>query len=87
MFRFLRSGYLRRWLRHNALRKGLLGRPGPWMFVFFASMVLRQFKKVLKRGVMPIRFSEKLEPGATYVISHIVQPSRRERRKASRSGV
>jgi len=57
------------------------------MFVFFASMVLRQFKKVLKRGVMPIRFSEKLEPGATYVISHIVQPSRRERRKASRSGV
>lgn len=56
------------------------------MFVFFASMVLRQFNKVLKRGVMPIRFSEKLEPGATYVISHIVPPSRRQRRKASRGG-
>ena len=86
MFRFLRSGYLRRWLRYNALRKGLLGRQGPWMFVFFASMVLRQFNKVLKRGVMPIRFSEKLEPGATYVISHIVPPSRRQRRRASRAG-
>ena len=44
------------------------------MFVFFATMVLRQVNKVLKRGVMPVRFSEKLEPGATYVISHIVPP-------------
>ncbi len=85
MFRFLRSGYLKRWLRYNALRKGLLGRQGPWMFVFFASMVFRQMNKVLKRGAMPIRFSEKLEPGATYVISHIVTPSRRQQRKASRT--
>jgi hypothetical protein len=85
MFRFLRSGYLKRWLRYNALRKGLLGRQGPWMFVFFASMALRQVNKVLKRGAMPVRFSEKLEPGATYVISHIVPPTRRQRRRASRA--
>ena len=83
MFRFLRSGYLKRWLRYNALRKGLLGRQGPWMFVFFASMFLRQVNKVLKRGQMPLRFSEKLEPGASYVISHIVPPSRRQKRRAA----
>ena len=85
MFRILRSGYLRRWLRYNALRKGLLGQQGPWFFVFVATFVLRRVNSVLKRGVMPIRFSEKLEPGATYVISHIVTPSRRQQRKASRT--
>jgi hypothetical protein len=85
MFRLLRSGYLKRWLRYNALRKGLLGRQGPWMAVFVAGVALRQVNKVLKRGPMPVRFSEKLEPGATYVISHIVPPTRRQRRKASRA--
>ncbi len=83
MFHVLRSGYLKRWLRFNALRKGLLGRQGPWMFVFVVSMLARQANKVLKRGTPPLRFSEKLEPGATYVISHIVPPSRRQRRKAA----
>lgn len=85
MFRLLRSGYLRRWLRYNALRKGLLGRQGPWFFVFVVSFLLRRANKVLKRGEMPIRFSEKLEPGASYVISHIVPPTRRDRRRARRT--
>ncbi len=85
MFRILRSGYLRRWLRYNALRKGLLGQQGPWFFVFVATFVLRRVNSVLKRGVMPIRFSEKLEPGASYLITHIVPPTRRDRRKARRA--
>ena len=85
MFRILRSGYLRRWLRYNALRKGLLGQQGPWLFVFVATFVLRRVNSVLKRGVMPIRFSERLEPGASYLITHIVPPTRRDRRKARRA--
>ncbi len=85
MFRILRSGYVRRWLRYNALRKGLLGQQGPWLFVFVATFVLRRVNSVLKRGVMPIRFSEKLEPGASYLITHIVPPTRRDRRKARRA--
>jgi hypothetical protein len=85
MFRFLRSGYLRRWVRDNALRKGLLGRQGPWLAVFVLSLLGRRANKVLKRGEMPLRFSEKLEPGASYVISHIVPPTRRQRRKARRA--
>ena len=85
MFRILRSGYIRRWLRYNALRKGLLGQQGPWLFVFVATFVLRRVNSVLKRGVMPIRFSEKLEPGASYLITHIVPPTRRDRRKARRA--
>ena len=85
MFRLLRSGYLRRWLRYNALRKGLLGRQGPWLFVFVVSFVLRRANKVLKRGEMPLRFSEQLEPGVSYVISHVVPPTRRERRRARRA--
>ena len=85
MFRLLRSGYLRRWVRYNALRKGVLGQQGPWLFVFVAAFVLRRVNSVLKRGVMPIRFSEKLEPGASYLITHIVPPTRRDRRKARRA--
>lgn len=85
MFRLLRSGYLRRWLRYNALRKGLLGRQGPWMFIFVASFLLRRVNNVLKRGEMPIRFREQLEPGAGYVISHVVPPTRRQRRRARRA--
>ena len=85
MFRLFRSGYVRRWLRYNALRKGLLGRQGPWLFVFVVSFILRRANSVLKRGEMPIHFSEKLQPGASYLITHIVPPTRRQRRRARRA--
>ncbi len=85
MFRSLRSGYVRRWFRYNALRKGLLGRQGPWFAIFVLSVIGRRANAVLKRGEMPLRFSEKLEPGASYVITHIVPPTRRQRRKAARA--
>jgi hypothetical protein len=85
VLRLLRSGYLRRWVRYNALRKGLLGRQGPWLAVFVVGFLGRRVNSVLKRGVMPLRFDEKLEPGASYLIEHIVPPSRRQRRKAARA--
>lgn len=85
MLRLLRRGYLRRWLRTNARRKGLIGRQGPWLAVFVLSMLGRHANKVLKRGEMPLRFSEKLEPGVSYMISHIAPPTRRQRRKARRA--
>ena len=85
MFRMFRSTYIRRWLRYNAIRKGLLGRQAPWMIVFVGSIVLKRANTVLKRGTMPIRFSEKLEPGVSYLITHITPPTRKERRQARRS--
>jgi len=85
VFRIFRSAYVRRWLRYNALRKGLLGRQGPWLFVFVMSFLFRRLNTILKRGEMPIRFSEKLEPGVSYMISHLVPPTRRQRRKTRRA--
>lgn len=85
MLRLLRSGYIRRWVRYNALRKGLLGRQGPWLAVFVLGFLGRRMNSVLKRGEMPLRFDEKLEPGVTYVIEHLVPPTRRQRRKAARA--
>ena len=85
MFRFLRSAYVRRWLRTNAIHKGLLGFQRPWLAVVAVGLLGRQVNKVLKRGPMPVLFSEKLEPGASFVITHLARPSRARPLKAKRS--
>jgi len=76
---------LRRHLRSNALDKGLLGGQILWMSVFAISLLLRGLRVLLKRGPMPVRFSETLEPGASYLITHIVPPTRRQQRRARRA--
>jgi len=52
-----------------------------WMGVFALALLGRQVNKVLKRGEMPLRFSEKLEPGQSFVITHLAPPPKRRRRR------
>jgi hypothetical protein len=79
MLTYLRRGYLRRYIRMNALRRGVFGGSKPWLVIFALSMLRRQMGKVTKRGEMPLVLSERLKPGESMVITHLV-PKRRGRR-------
>ena len=79
MFTMLRKGVLRRYIRMNALRRGLLGGSRPWLAVFVLGLLGRQMGKVTKRGEMPLVLSEALKPGEALLITHIA-PKRRGRR-------
>ena len=63
--------YVRRTIRMNSIRKGLLGGSRFWLTVFALGYVARWSGKVTKRGEMPIRYSETLEPGQELVIRHM----------------
>ena len=67
---------VRRRIRYNSIRKGLLARDRFWLTVFVLGLLGRQINKVLKRGPMPVLFSERLEPGTSLVISHLAPPKR-----------
>lgn len=82
MLRFLRSGYLRRWVRFNATNKGLFGGSKLWLTVFGLGVLGRGANKVLKRGPMPVVLSEKLEPGQSMVITHIPYEKRSRRTRS-----
>lgn len=62
--------YVRRTVRVNSIRKGLLGGSRFWLAVFGLGYVARWSGKVTKRGEMPVRFSEALAPGEELVIRH-----------------
>jgi len=79
MFTMLRKGVLRRYIRMNALRRGLLGGSRPWLAVFVLGLLGRQMGKVTKRGEMPLVLSEALKPGEALLITHLA-PKRRGRR-------
>ena len=63
--------YVKRTVRMNSIRKGLLGGSRLWLAVFAAGYAARWSGKVTKRGEMPIRFSEPLGPGEEIVIRHV----------------
>ncbi len=63
--------YVKRTVRYNGVRKGLLGGSRIWTAVFVAGYLARWSGKVTKRGEKPIRFSESLKPGESFVIRHI----------------
>ena len=63
--------YVRRTLRDNSVRKGLMGGNRFWLAIFVARYLTRLSRKVTKRGEKPIRFSESLKPGESFVIRHI----------------
>lgn len=63
--------YVKRTIRMNSIRKGLLGGSRFWLTIFGLGYVARWSGKVTKRGEMPIRFSEGLKPGEELVIRHI----------------
>ena len=70
MFPFSRT-YIRRTIRFNSIRRGLLGGSKFWLGVLAAGYVRRSAQKVTKRGEVPVVFSEKLKPGESYEIRHI----------------
>jgi hypothetical protein len=67
----LGPAYIKRTVRVNSVRKGLLGGSRFWLTVFALGQVARFAGKVTKRGEMPVRYSETLGPGETLVIRHI----------------
>jgi hypothetical protein len=71
-----RTRFVKRYVRTNAIRRGLLGRDKFWLGVFVLGLMGRQVNKVLKRGDMPILFSERLKPGESFVITHIPEPGK-----------
>jgi hypothetical protein len=79
MLSLLRIQAVRRWLRYNAIRRGLLAQDRKWLVVLAIGLLGRQANKVLKRGEMPVRFREKLEPGTSLVITHLAPDPRRQR--------
>lgn len=63
--------YLRRTIRVNSIRKGLLGGSKFWLAVFGARFIGARIQTITKRGEMPVRYSEKLEVGQRIEISHL----------------
>ncbi len=63
--------YLKRSFRFNATRKGLLGGNRFWLAMFGLIQVAKWSGKVTKRGEAPIRFSESLAPGESFVVRHV----------------
>jgi hypothetical protein len=66
----LRLRFVRRYIRTNAIRRGLLGRERLWTAIFVLGLAGRQLNKVLKRGDAPVLFSEKLKPGESFLVTH-----------------
>jgi hypothetical protein len=65
-----RLRFVRRYIRTNAIRRGLLGRERLWTAIFVLGLAGRQLNKVLKRGDAPVLFSEKLKPGESFLVTH-----------------
>ena len=74
-----RKATVKRMIRANALRKGLLGGSPFWRFIWFAGLTRRLWGRVSKHGDAPVVFSEDLPEGEAYVISHAPERSRRGR--------
>jgi hypothetical protein len=74
-----RTRFVKRYVRTNAIRRGLLGRDKFWLGIFVLGLMGRQANKVLKRGDMPIVFSERLKPGESFVVTHYAEPGRRKK--------
>ncbi len=85
MLRILRNGFLRRYIRMLALRKGIFGGSRPWLIVFVLLRTGNFIGKITKRGEMPLALSEPLKRGQTMVIEHTKAPTRRQRKAARRA--
>lgn len=79
MFSFLRSGYLKRVIRINATRKGLLGGSPMWRAVWVMLTLRKGWSKVSKSGEAPIAFTEPLKEGEAWTVVHVPEQSKRGR--------
>lgn len=67
----LDPAYVKRAIKFNATRKGLLGGSRPWLVVFGLIRLARWSGKVTKRGEAPVVLSEKLKVGEAFEIVHL----------------
>ena len=65
--------YVKRSFRFNATRKGLLGGSRFWLAMFGVLQVAKWSGKVTKRGEAPVKFSESLNPGESFVVRHVAR--------------
>ena len=72
--------YVKRTVRFNSVRKGLLGGSRPWLIMWGVLHLAKWSGKVTKRGEAPIKFGESLQPGESFVISHVAPPKKPKRK-------
>ncbi len=79
MFKIFRGAYVKRMIRVNALRKGLLGGHPMWRAIWALSAVRKMWGRVSKKGEAPITFSESLGEGEAWALVHVPEKSKRGR--------
>ncbi len=79
MFPFLKRSYIKRVVRRNAIRKGLVGGSTPWRAVWVLLTVRKGWSKVSKSGEAPITFTEPLREGEAWMVVHVPEQSKRGR--------
>lgn len=79
MFPFLKRSYIKRVVRMNATRKGLLGGSTPWRAVWVLLTLRKGWSKVSKSGDAPVTFTEPLREGEAWTIVHVPEQSKRGR--------
>ncbi|NNC79956.1 MAG: hypothetical protein HKN94_07355 [Acidimicrobiales bacterium] len=84
MARLPRSSYLKRTVKMNALRKGLIGGSPVWRTVWVLSAVRKFWSKVSKKGEAPVVFEEDLDEGTAWTLVHVPENSRHGRKLLSK---
>lgn len=79
MLSIFRSGYLKRIIKMNATRKGLLGGSPLWRAVWLMLTLRKGWSKVSKSGEAPIAFTEPLNEGEAWTVVHVPEQSKRGR--------
>lgn len=80
----LNRAALKRLIRFNALRRGLLGGSKFWLTIFVGGWLRKRVQSFTKGGEMPIQFSEKLKVGESYEIRHMA-PAKRRRKSSAKA--
>ena len=62
-------GFIRRWFKFNATRKGLFGNSRLWMWIFVLQQALKLRRKFIGKEPKVV-FSHTLAEGETLVIAH-----------------
>ncbi len=87
MFPFLKRSYVKRLVRMNATRKGLLGGSPLWRAVWLMLTLRKGWSKVSKSGEAPITFTEPLREGEAWSIVHVPEQSKRGRGEGRKMGI
>jgi len=79
-----RSSYVKRMVKMNALRKGLIGGSPVWRTVWVLSTLRKMWGKVSKHGEAPVVFTEDLDEGSAWTLVHVPEQSRHGRKLLSK---